>query len=161
MTELLLDEVYVRRAPQIIGLAQKTVRVSLYKALLRGNPAKKSSRLMLEHLVVRAKRGVEVLILLNIASPAPTLRAQNIIASDWMRRHGMQVRQLTGSRCNHAKFVIVDDSYAIVGSHNWSHDSLRRNHEASLVTEDTDVVGELIVHFDHLWCGAVNFPTNA
>ena len=157
MIELMLDEAYTRRAPQIIGTAKRSIEVSLYKAIVHGKPAKKSSRIMLDRLLIAAKQNVTVRVLLNTASPAVRLRQQNRIAAQWMKDHGIQVRHLVASRCNHAKFIVVDDSYAVVGSHNWSHASLRRNHEASIGTDDPYTIKQLRKNFDHLWSTAVNF----
>ena len=157
MIELMLDEAYTMRAPQIIGTAKRSIDVSLYKAIVRGKLAKKSSRIMLDRLLIAAKQNVTVRVLLNIASPAVRLRQQNNIAAQWMREHGIQVRHLAGSRCNHAKFIVVDDSYALVGSHNWSYDSLRRNHEASIGTDDPYTIQQLRKNFEHLWGAYVKF----
>ena len=157
MIELMLDEAYTRRAPQIIGTAKRSLDVSLYKAIVHGKPAKKSSRIMLDRLLVAAKQNVTVRVLLNTASPAVRLRQQNRIAAQWMKDHGIQVRHLVANRCNHAKFIIVDDSFAVVGSHNWSYDSLRRNHEASIGTDDPYVIEQLHKNFDHLWASSAAF----
>lgn len=157
MVELMLDEAYVRLAPDIIGRAKCSLDVSLYKAIVRGKPAKKSSRIMLDRLLIAAKQNVTVRVLLNTASPAVRLRQQNHVAAQWMRDHGIQVRHLVTGRCNHAKFIVVDDSYALVGSHNWSHSSLRRNHEASIGTDDPYAIEQLRKNFEHLWSSAVKF----
>ena len=157
MIELMLDEAYTRRAPQVIGTAKRSIDVSLYKAVVNGKNAKKSSRIMLDRLLIAARQNVTVRVLLNTASPAVHLRQQNRIAAQWMKEHGIQVRHLTAQRCNHAKFLVVDDSYAIVGSHNWSFDSLRRNHEASLGTDDPYVIEQLHKNFNHLWSTATKF----
>lgn len=145
----------MRKLPELIHCAERTLRVSLYNVTARGKPAKKSSYLLLSHLAVQANRGVECHVLLNMVARGAFLKAQNLEAVAWMRQRGIQTRQLVGSRCNHAKYVVVDAKFAILGSHNWTPCSLRRNHEVSVATDDPTAVGRLVEQFDHLWSNSV------
>ena len=161
MNEVWVDEAYVRRLPALFRLAKQRIRISLYSVVPTGKPAKKSSGLLLEHLATAATHGIECLVLLNMVARGAYLRAQNTEAITKMRRHGIQTRQLVGSRCNHAKFVLIDEQFAVVGSHNWSPSSLRRNHELSMMTDDPAAVSKLALHFDHLWSTAVKLKPGA
>lgn len=161
MSEIWIDEDYVRKLPALFRRAEKRIRISLYSVVPTGKATKKSSLLLLEHLACTTKHGVECLVLLNMVARGGFLKAQNLKAIEAMRRHGIQTRQLTGSRINHAKFVLIDDKLAVVGSHNWSTCSLRRNHEASMLTDDPATVTRLATHFDHLWAGAVKLKPAA
>ena len=161
MFEVWVDEAYVRKLPSLFRLAKQRIRISLYSVIPTGKPAKKSSGLLLEHLAVAANHGVECLVLLNMVAKGGYLRAQNLEATEHLRRHGIQIRQLIGSRCNHAKFVLIDDHHAVVGSHNWSPCSLRRNHETSILTDDPAAVSQLVKHFDHLWSMSIKLRADA
>jgi len=161
MIEIWADEDYVRKLPALLRKAKRTIRLSLYVAVAGGKPAKKSSRLLIDHLLVAAKGGVECLVLLNMVARGSYLKTQNLRTIVLMRRHGIQTRQLTGSRCNHAKAVLIDAKYAVIGSHNWSPSSLRRNHEASMVTDDPAAVTGFVEHFDHLWSTAIKLRVSA
>ena len=161
MIEAWIDEDYIRNLPALFRKAERCIRISLFSVVPTGKNSKKSASLLLEHLACPPKHGVEVLVLFNMIARGGYLRAQNLKAIATLRRHGIQTRQLTGSRINHAKLVLIDDSFAVAGSHNWTTCSLRRNHEVSMLTDDPATVSRLTAHFDHLWSGAVKLTAGA
>lgn len=161
MTEIWLDEDYVRNLPKLFRSADQRIRISLFSVVPTGKNTKKSSSLLLDQLSNLANHGIECLVLLNMIARGGYLKAQNNKAISTLRRYGVQTRQLTGSRVNHAKFVLIDAKTALVGSHNWTACSLRKNHEASMLTDDPAVVQQLVEHFDHLWSSAVKLKPPA
>jgi cardiolipin synthase len=48
----------------------------------------------------------------------------------------------------HAKYVVIDDNWATVGSTNLDYLSLRHNREANVVIRDQGVIAELKSHFE-------------
>lgn len=98
-------------------------------------------------LNMAALRGVRVEILLPERSNLPYV--------DWAARallweilgYGVRV-YLQPSPFVHTKLLLVDDSYALVGSANLDPRSLRLNFEFDLEIDDAETAGRLIAHFD-------------
>jgi phosphatidylserine/phosphatidylglycerophosphate/cardiolipin synthase-like enzyme len=50
----------------------------------------------------------------------------------------------------HAKFMIIDGVVATVGSANFS-DGMAENEESVLVTNNSEIIGQMTDSFEHLW----------
>jgi cardiolipin synthase len=81
-------------------------------------------------LVEAIDRGVDVQILLSYDSDEPLLVEANINFARRLMRHGAKVYLYRGG-FHHSKILMVDDSYAMVGSANLNSRSLRWDYEAS------------------------------
>lgn len=151
----LRDERYLPFVERLLGEARATVRVSLYNATLKGRDAETSSARLLDALRLASRRGADVRVLLNAVSPAKRLLIYNDACAQFLTRKGCQVRRLKDQRCLHVKLVSVDDRCAVLGSHNWSFHSLRRNAELSWVVDVPREVRKLNAVFDELWRASV------
>lgn len=58
----------------------------------------------------------------------------------------------------HNKFVIIDRRYLLMGSFNWTHKAVLRNHEAIIRTELNEIVGQFSAKFDQMWRHLENRP---
>lgn len=94
-----------------------------------------------------ALRGVQVTVVIPAACNWPFVR--------WALNHSLYDLLNTGVRVverrglfAHSKCMIVDDSYALIGSHNLDARSLRLNFELGLEVFDRDFVAALMRHFD-------------
>jgi len=161
MVEMWIDEDYIRNLPRLLRTAESRIRISLYSVVLTGKSLKKSSSLLIDQLSNLSNHGIECLVLFNMVAKGGYLKAQNQKAIAQLRRYGVQTRKLVGSRINHAKFVVIDNKAAIVGSHNWTQCSLRRNSEVSMLTDDPAAVKQLADNFDHLWKNSVKLKAEA
>jgi phosphatidylserine/phosphatidylglycerophosphate/cardiolipin synthase-like enzyme len=81
----------------------------------------------------------------------------------YMRERELDVRFFRSPqrRGLHGKVVIVDDTVAIVGSHNWTHQAFHRNVEASLAVVGPDLVIQLAQQFETAWQHATEEPAHA
>ena len=52
---------------------------------------------------------------------------------------------------NHAKVVIVDNYFCSVGSHNFSNNAFERNEEATIASDDIDLIKQCERYFDILF----------
>ncbi len=101
-----------------------------------------------------ARAGVE-LRLLHAGAPSQPFRAQ-FDALPRLVGGGLALRQCARV---HLKLVVVDGSWAYLGSANWTGAGLgakgegRRNFELGVVTDDDAVLDEVQGHFDDIWRG--------
>ncbi len=133
---LVLDSQYEPVALNLIDSAHTSILVAMYEA-----KEYNATMPILDALCNASKRGVAVRVLLddeiqdNNATIA-YLRACGVNASLDSRR----VR-------THAKFMIVDGRYVLLGSTNWSFSALHKNHEVDILVDDPKIAEELTSYF--------------
>jgi len=72
-----------------------------------------------------------------------------------MIEHGVQVRirqpGTKGFALQHEKVVTVDDAIGVVGSANWTHNSMENCEESVISTRSQEVVRQMRAHFERVW----------
>ncbi len=94
-----------------------------------------------------AKRGVDVRIMV---AARPDVGIAGVVGQTYfekMRKKGVKFF-LYGPQMMHAKYVVIDHNWAMIGSANLDYLSMLRNRESNLVVEDDSVVAGLASHFD-------------
>ena len=115
---------------------------------------------LLEAAVGAAHRGVRVRILLDhswYVAPENRALADELNAYANASNLPLEVRVVEprGSFDKiHAKGLIVDGRYTVVGSINWNNTSIRSNREVAVVVEDEGVAGFFTAVFDADWSDA-------
>jgi phosphatidylserine/phosphatidylglycerophosphate/cardiolipin synthase-like enzyme len=95
-------------------------------------------------LAAAARRGVDVRVILDSGSRYGDNDGQKYgPAAAVLQAAGVRVVPDGDALTTHAKCLIVDDGVAVVGSHNWTHNALTTNREASLLVRDPEVVRQL------------------
>lgn len=98
-------------------------------------------------IVGAAKRGVDVRIMV---AARPDVGIAGVVAQTYferMRKQGVRF-YLYEPEMMHAKYVVVDNNWAMIGSANLDYLSMLRNRESNLVIEDDSVVARLSARFD-------------
>ena len=105
------------------------------------------------NLAVQAasRRGVKVRVLLNIESMGHAITKINKRTETFLRLAGVDVKFGQIGYATHAKMLIIDDRFLILGSHNISKGSFSRNQEASIVVEGGEAIRSYIDYFLLLW----------
>jgi DNA/RNA endonuclease YhcR with UshA esterase domain len=96
------------------------------------------------------KRGVDVKVILD--QHPYNMQAQADSAYKTLTSMGVQV-QWAPSRFtfDHAKVMIVDDSYAVFGTSNLTYSGIAQNFEADVATHDPQIVKSLLAVFNADW----------
>ncbi|MFZ5637773.1 MAG: phospholipase D-like domain-containing protein [Pseudomonadota bacterium] len=140
--------------------ARKRVLATQFIADLRpGADPHRDVRAVATALSHAAWRGVDVRIVLSrFVSDRAALEPNRVFAR-WLAPRGVGLRLYaprTGSsrRDMHSKIVIVDDEWAVLGSHNWTVGAFGANHEMSVAVRSADVAARLRSTFEGLWATA-------
>ena len=149
---LVLNDKYVGMVKRLIEMAKLKIDLCQFKIDSAGIAGNGAVSQLLVTLVKKAEEGIKVRVLLDCILPLRGRSANNTFVALWMKKRGVQVRYLPANRCQHAKVVLVDGAHAVVGSHNWTLNSLLRNEEASIYFTNMemicDVEGEFQLQFD-------------
>jgi len=98
-----------------------------------------------------SRRGCKVRVLLNIESMGHAITKINSRTEQFLRLAGVEVKFGQIGVATHAKMLIIDDRFLILGSHNISKGSFSRNQEASIVVEGGEAIRPYIDYFRLLW----------
>jgi phosphatidylserine/phosphatidylglycerophosphate/cardiolipin synthase-like enzyme len=91
--------------------------------------------------IVRArKRGVDIRVCVN----------SNAIAQP-LTQNGINVRIPISKNLIHTKFIIIDDKFLIMGSHNFSQAAFTTNFETSVILDDPLQIADFVSFFNNIW----------
>ncbi|WP_224983509.1 phospholipase D-like domain-containing protein [Geomonas agri] len=85
-------------------------------------------------------RGVDVTVILE---GEDSVGSDNRAAAGYLARQGVRVIFPRGRRTTHAKAVVIDDRYVMIGSHNLSHAALTRNRELSVLLDAPELAAQV------------------
>jgi cardiolipin synthase len=92
---------------------------------------------VIRSLLRAANRGVQVRLLLPYKSDVPIVRVVSRSYYGQLLRNGIEIFELD-SAVLHAKVLLIDDSWAMVGSANMDQRSFHRNYELNVVVDSHD-----------------------
>lgn len=105
-------------------------------------------------LIVANARGVDVRLICGGDSRYLTAQPSgNDVALVFLSLAGLDVREFKGKGLSgsHAKYVLVDDAFCLVGSHNWSPRALGQGHDCTLATKSPSVNAQMSKLFSVAW----------
>ena len=149
--KIIKDEEFLAYTRAVLAKAQKDVLLLTYKFELSGRPDARAFNSLVQVLYDLVGKKILSRILLNNTGRRSGLTRINENAARVLQKNGLRVRFLPDGRCQHAKALIVDNEFAIIGSHNWSPKSMTDNSEASVVIHDPGEVSEIKRHFQKIW----------
>lgn len=158
---LLADNLYFGVVRKVVEAARSRVFVSQFKVDSSGISGNSLVHQLLLTLVKKADEGVSVEVLLDCILPLRGRSANNAFVALWLKKRHVDVRYLPRNRCQHAKTLIVDGSHLVVGSHNWTVNSLTRNSECSLYLTDLAAIASAEADYRHLFDTAIEFKPAA
>lgn len=135
---------YAGRVASLVDRARERVWVMVY--VLRPGPAEDGPvRQLLAALARARERGVQVRLVLDRSRAwgKPGLDPKHLEGAIAAAAAGVPAEIDDVERRSHAKVVLIDRRFAVVGSHNWTVSALLRNREASVVVDDPAAVQEL------------------
>jgi len=97
------------------------------------------------------RRGVSVRIFLHAGSPSDSLRDKNTETANQLKSCGAEIKFFRSGGTMHAKLLLIDKTFAIFGSHNFSKQSMKSNVEISALVEGSGDIRRLQEYFNLLW----------
>lgn len=157
MEKLFFDNTLAGAFVEAFGSAKRKIQISTFKLEIYGKNIPRPVAAIAAALEAALLRGVEVEILLNWRPGRSGVPRTNDYCAIEMINRRAKVRYLPSGRCIHAKIIIIDDVYAILGSHNFSVRSFVSNFEASTEILEPVLVTALSTEFARLFCAAKSF----
>lgn len=147
----LVDQEYHEALSTLLDEASGSISVCMFH-IAAGNPTHPSV-MLLEQLIAAHGRGVDVRVLLDRDREEDPYNSEvvNRGAIERLADQGVPVRTDAADRLLHSKFLVLDGSLVIVGSHNWSIGSFFEFDDVSVAIRSPDVAASFAARFEGLW----------
>jgi phosphatidylserine/phosphatidylglycerophosphate/cardiolipin synthase-like enzyme len=149
--EAVIGNEYARKVIPIIKAATAKISVVMYEWKWYSHEHAGGVEDLNLAILERARSGVKVTVLLNIESQGHAITRINSRTASFLQQRGVQVKFGTIGTTTHAKMVIVDDRFVVLGSHNFSKGAFSRNQECSVLLEGGEAIRPFIDYFKLLW----------
>lgn len=138
--QVIVGSKYLETVAGLVAEARQSVDLIVFQ--LRMHPTRKSdpATMLLRALQDAALRGVRIRAICGSEGIRELLRQVSI-----------EARVLYVERLVHAKVILIDDTVAVVGSHNLTQSAMQRNVEVSLVVHFSTRENDLSLYFRNLW----------
>jgi competence ComEA-like helix-hairpin-helix protein len=144
---LLTDQEYYPVLQSVIAHATASIDVVMF-VFKTTAAAKNRAAALAQDLIQARKRGVAVTVLLERSGYDHELNRENQRLGARLEKGGISVRFDSSKITTHAKVVVVDRRYSLVGSHNFTSSALSANHEVSLLVDNQSLAAELLSYMD-------------
>lgn len=144
------SEAYLVQLPALIRAARQRVAVCMFHVAGGENHP---TRQLLTALRDARAAGADVRVLLDRDRRDDPYMSTviNSPARKWLRENGVACRSDSGARLLHSKFVLIDATTAIIGSHNWTAGSYAEFDDLSLRIDSAPLAAEMWQRFETLW----------
>ncbi len=156
--KVIKDQEYFFVLQEAIRDAQKCIKVVVFEIGYYPNHPLSPSNILIHELILAKKRGVDVKVLLDVSEWNLKLTEKNTSAGKILSKGGVTVRYDSPKKTTHTKLVIIDDSFAILGSNNWTYYSLTQNRELAVLISYPPAIEELNAYFNELWEESRSLP---
>jgi hypothetical protein len=149
--EILAGSTYYGRVRALIARARRRIDVCMFHIASAG-PRHPTGRI-LDALARARARGVRVRVLVDRDRPQDPYHSNviNAFAIRRLRESGIRVRVDASDRLLHSKFVVIDDRYVVIGSHNWTAGSYFEFDDVSFLVVSPQARRAQTRRFEELW----------
>lgn len=135
----------------LIRSAAATIDMAYY---LIGAPTKTKhnnlDRIWIEILEAR-RRNVKIRLLVDAGMSNKLIRNAANKLEKYCNYTGLNLRLLSNKNKLHCKVTLIDNTRAIIGSHNLTRASLSSQHDVSVLTDDQNVTTIIKDYYNNLW----------
>lgn len=143
---LLADTAYQGALKERIRGAKRRIICAFYLFKVTDRKGNLPAALAVDLAQARA-RGVEVTVILE---GEDAVGRDNRAAAGYLSRHGVRVVLPRARRTTHAKAVVIDDRFVLMGSHNLSHAALTRNRELSVLLDAPELAAQVTGYLEKI-----------
>ena len=148
--QLVTDTDYVQTAQKIIRGSKKSIHVIMFEMAFYDKQPHTPSNLLIKELIEAKKRGVKVEVILEVREGEDRTTKRNHRTGKILSEGGVEVIYDSLSKTTHAKLMVADGQFILVGSTNWTYGALTHNHEVSVLIRSKELAKELMDYFNRV-----------
>jgi phosphatidylserine/phosphatidylglycerophosphate/cardiolipin synthase-like enzyme len=140
----LTDRDYFPQVSEAFAAASSSIHMLMYNVNYYTDYPDSNVNLLIDGLDAAAARGVDVRIIADeYTTDRPVLTL--------LKERGINIKYDSKDTTTHAKLIIIDSKIIIIGSTNWSHYALDKNHEANVVVNSPALAAQFEAYFEKIW----------
>jgi phosphatidylserine/phosphatidylglycerophosphate/cardiolipin synthase-like enzyme len=148
--QLVLNGQYFQVAKKITQEAKHSVQVMMFEMAYYDEYPNTLSNLLIKELIHARKRGVKVQVILEVKEGEDRTTKRNRHTGKVLSEGGVEVIYDSLFRTTHAKLMVVDGLFSLLGSTNWTYYALTNNNEVSVVIRSKEVAKGLADYFNQV-----------
>lgn len=148
--QLVTDAQYFQTAQKMIREAKTTLYIMMFEMGYYDEHPRTPSNLLVKELIEARKRGVKVAVILDVRKGEDRTTKRNRRTGKILSDGGVEVIYDSLSKTTHAKLMVVDGKFTLVGSTNWTYYALTDNHEVAVLVKSKEVAKEMIDYFNRV-----------
>lgn len=139
--EVVNDRDYFPKVHELLQGAKRSVYIVMFSAYYYDRYPNSPSNILFRDLASAKKRGVDVRVILE-QEEQPNRVVQ------FLKQNKIPYKLDPPDITTHAKLIIVDGLYTVIGSTNWSYSALSKNHETAVIIKSPDVAKAYTGYFN-------------
>ncbi|MDP6156748.1 MAG: phospholipase D-like domain-containing protein [Candidatus Thermoplasmatota archaeon] len=143
---IVCNDDYEYEVGMAIDEAATSIHIAMYLVVI-GNTVET----LIDKLVTAQDRGVEIKIILDNDNDDEDNPGEEDYAETYLKDRGLTVKLDTAPKMLHSKLLIIDNRTVIIGSTNWSDNSIENNNEANARIDDQKVAAYYERYFQAAW----------
>jgi len=130
--------------------AKKSIHVVMFLASYYPRYPDSPTNLFLRELLSARKRGVKVEVIFDQSDSEYSSHStsENLKTGAYLANNGIEVYLDSNEKTTHAKLIIIDEKFTVIGSANWSYSAMTKNNETSVLIDSPQLAGYYIKYFE-------------
>lgn len=153
--QIINDGDYFRVVHQLLQGAQKSIYLMMFSIIYYDKYTDSPSNILLNDLAGAVKRGVDVKVVLEQEMPESgffsfgkkILPEKHRRVIEFFKSNNIPYALDEPETTTHAKIIIIDGIYTVIGSANWSYSALTKNHETNVIIKSKEIAREYTKYF--------------
>ncbi len=108
------------------------------------------SNLLIRELIEAKRRGVKVEVILEVREGRDRTSERNRQTGKILSGGGVKVIYDPLFKTTHAKWMVIDGEFSLIGSANWTYYALTNNNEVSVLIRSKGLAKELVDYFNRV-----------
>jgi len=139
---------YFKEVHSLLLYAKKYIYIIMFEMRYYPNYPNSPPNRLVRDLINAAKRGVDVEVILEQSNDPDEMNTKaNKEVGVILASGGIKVYLDSPYQTTHNKLIIVDGTYTIVGSTNWSYYGLNENNESSILIKSKKIANTFTKYF--------------
>ncbi|MCM8821194.1 MAG: phospholipase D-like domain-containing protein [Candidatus Omnitrophica bacterium] len=148
--EPLTNQYYLPKVIELIEGAKTSINVIMYSMVWYDKYPDSPSNKLIKLLCDASKRKINVTVILNRDKKNDSETQKNKTAAEKFQKAGVKVIYDSLEQTTHAKILIIDRRFVVIGSFNWSYYSLEKNNETAVVVDSTEIAEYFLKYFNSI-----------
>jgi phosphatidylserine/phosphatidylglycerophosphate/cardiolipin synthase-like enzyme len=148
--QLVTDAQYFQTAQKMIQESKESIQVMMFEMGYYDEYPNTPSNLLIRELIEARKRGIKVEVILEVREGEDRTTKRNRRTGKVLTEGGGEVIYDPLFKTTHAKLMIIDGKFTLVGSTNWTYYALTNNNEVAVLIKSKEMAKEMIDYFNRV-----------